>query len=183
MFPDALFLSDAKYYSVVNAALKQCMELQDRFTIIDVDGDANELRTGTNFRNAGLTTEYLKYGAAYTPYLNTSYSYGFTDSGVTISEIAVNEKGSAVLEIDKADGVKIEVSFNGEKPADAALPQAQISESASATEPKIAITQNNKLTITVQKLDTADNTKGNTCLLYTSPSPRDQRGSRMPSSA
>ena len=24
---------------------------------------------------------------------------------------------------------------------------------------------------------------GNTCLLYTSPSPRDQRGSRMPSSA
>ena len=26
-------------------------------------------------------------------------------------------------------------------------------------------------------------TRGNTCLLYTSPSPRDQRGSRMPSSA
>ena len=26
-------------------------------------------------------------------------------------------------------------------------------------------------------------TKGNICLLYTSPSPRDQRGSRMPSSA
>ena len=26
-------------------------------------------------------------------------------------------------------------------------------------------------------------TKGKTCLLYTSPSPRDQRGSRMPSSA
>ena len=25
--------------------------------------------------------------------------------------------------------------------------------------------------------------KGSTCLLYTSPSPRDQRGSRMPSSA
>ena len=27
------------------------------------------------------------------------------------------------------------------------------------------------------------NTNVNTCLLYTSPSPRDQRGSRMPSSA
>ncbi len=162
VFPDALFLSSAKYYSVVNAALKQCSDLQDRFTIIDVDGDAEELRTGTAFRDAGLTTEYLKYGAAYTPYLNTSYSYGFSDSGVTINEIAVSEKGSAMLEIDKADGVKIEVSFNGEKPADAALPQAQISESASAAEPKIAITQNNKLTITVQKLDTADETKGHT---------------------
>ncbi|MET0752982.1 MAG: phage tail sheath C-terminal domain-containing protein [Pyrinomonadaceae bacterium] len=164
VFPDALFLSDAKYYSVVNAALEQCMELQDRFTIIDVDGDANELKTGTKFRNASLTTEYLKYGAAYTPYLNTSYSYGFSDSGVTINEIAVNEKGSAILEINKANGVKIEVSFNGEKPADAALPQAQISESGSANAnlPKIEITQNNKLTITVQKLDTADATKGNT---------------------
>ena len=28
-----------------------------------------------------------------------------------------------------------------------------------------------------------DSLKGNVCLLYTSPSPRDQRGSRMPSSA
>ncbi|MGC2237427.1 MAG: phage tail sheath C-terminal domain-containing protein [Pyrinomonadaceae bacterium] len=162
VFPDALFLSSAKYYAVVNAALRQCSDLQDRFTIIDVDGDANELRTGTQFRDAGLTTEYLKYGAAYTPYLNTSYSYGFSDAGVTISEIAVNEKGSAILEIDKVNAVKIEVSFNGEKPADAALPQAQISESAGAAEPKIAITQNNKLTITVQKVDAADKTKGNT---------------------
>ena len=30
---------------------------------------------------------------------------------------------------------------------------------------------------------TGSRTTGNTCLLYTSPSPRDQRGSRMPSSA
>ena len=30
---------------------------------------------------------------------------------------------------------------------------------------------------------TALRMKGETCLLYTSPSPRDQRGSRMPSSA
>ena len=28
-----------------------------------------------------------------------------------------------------------------------------------------------------------DNVEGSACLLYTSPSPRDQRGSRMPSSA
>ena len=31
--------------------------------------------------------------------------------------------------------------------------------------------------------ETLLNRKGTTCLLYTSPSPRDQRGSRMPSSA
>ena len=32
-------------------------------------------------------------------------------------------------------------------------------------------------------LDFAENVQDNSCLLYTSPSPRDQRGSRMPSSA
>ena len=31
--------------------------------------------------------------------------------------------------------------------------------------------------------DRVDTEEGYTCLLYTSPSPRDQRGSRMPSSA
>ena len=32
-------------------------------------------------------------------------------------------------------------------------------------------------------IDIDDNQLNNACLLYTSPSPRDQRGSRMPSSA
>ena len=32
-------------------------------------------------------------------------------------------------------------------------------------------------------LSTKDDVNTNICLLYTSPSPRDQRGSRMPSSA
>ena len=35
----------------------------------------------------------------------------------------------------------------------------------------------------VQLLEAAKLKKGSSCLLYTSPSPRDQRGSRMPSSA
>jgi uncharacterized protein len=166
VFPDALFLARAKYYAVVDAALKQCSDLQDRFTIIDVHSgaDQTELGTGTALRQAALTTENLKYGAAYTPYLDTSYSYGFNDSGVTINEIVVNEKGSAVLAIDKTKGVNIEVLYNDALPADAAaLPQAQIIESSSANAnlPKIEISQN-KLTITVQKLIATDEGKGNT---------------------
>ena len=34
-----------------------------------------------------------------------------------------------------------------------------------------------------EKHDKKENKKDKNCLLYTSPSPRDQRGSRMPSSA
>ena len=41
---------------------------------------------------------------------------------------------------------------------------------------KIWLTKDNKIAITCVALN-------NDCLLYTSPSPRDQRGSRMPSSA
>ena len=41
-----------------------------------------------------------------------------------------------------------------------------------------AIVEKYKSQISIQYLE-----KDNTCLLYTSPSPRDQRGSRMPSSA
>ena len=37
--------------------------------------------------------------------------------------------------------------------------------------------------VKLQMWDTAGQEKFKTCLLYTSPSPRDQRGSRMPSSA
>lgn len=90
VFPDALFLPSAKYYTVVNAALTQCADMQDRFTIIDLHpGDTpdelkTELKTGAILRSFGLTTENLKYGAAYTPFLNTSYSYEFDDEGVTL---------------------------------------------------------------------------------------------------
>ena len=44
---------------------------------------------------------------------------------------------------------------------------------------------NNANLVTVKTLASGNSTpaEGDTCLLYTSPSPRDQRGSRMPSSA
>ena len=42
---------------------------------------------------------------------------------------------------------------------------------------------NRATTNTANKSDTKTKTATKSCLLYTSPSPRDQRGSRMPSSA
>ena len=47
--------------------------------------------------------------------------------------------------------------------------------------PSLAIHQDNKYLDSMDKWNTHQHTKS--CLLYTSPSPRDQRGSRMPSSA
>lgn len=88
VFPDAPALSDRDYYGLYQDALKQCSELQDRFTLIDVkdpvsvtsnDGTAVSpivaFRGTTTFPGIGIN--YLNYGAAYYPYLNTTLSYQY----------------------------------------------------------------------------------------------------------
>jgi hypothetical protein len=77
----------------MGAALSQCYNLQDRFTIIDVidtntssssvsdNIDAN----ATSFRGGTLDLTTLKYGAAYYPFLNTSIDYAYDDDDVTVT--------------------------------------------------------------------------------------------------
>ena len=99
LFPDALYLKHAAYYAVVNHALKQCNDLQDRFTILDIHtGDTNdqqaieeELKTGSLFRSSQLNLDYLKYGAVYTPYLNTSYKYVFKEEDVHLKGLSTKK--------------------------------------------------------------------------------------------
>lgn len=76
---DAVNLPAADYHALCQAALAQCNKLGDRFSIFDVaGGDVSA------FRN-GIGTSYLAFGAAYHPYLQTSLSYAYEESGVTIS--------------------------------------------------------------------------------------------------
>lgn len=79
VFPDAVSLGTvAEYGQVVQAALAHCNKLQDRFTIADMYGtDANTFR-------GELGTEYLKYGAAYYPFLKSTLNYGFDEGSVDI---------------------------------------------------------------------------------------------------
>ena len=77
VFPDGVSLSVAEMGSVQVAALAQCEKLQDRFVIMDLcQGDqpaSPTLDPIANFRqNAG--TNNLKYGAAYYPWLRTTYA-------------------------------------------------------------------------------------------------------------
>lgn len=81
---EATNLPTADYYEVCQAALSQCADLKDRFCILDVlEGDTR----GTEFRN-GIGMNNLKYGAAYTPFLQTSLSHRYRDAGVTISGLS-----------------------------------------------------------------------------------------------
>ena len=83
--PTLILLTDAvnlpEYYDLCQQALAQCGKLKDRFAILDVLKDD---KTGTQFRAASLTD--LKYGAAYYPYLQTTLSYVYEETGVDVSE-------------------------------------------------------------------------------------------------
>ncbi|OJJ20895.1 hypothetical protein BKI52_09960 [marine bacterium AO1-C] len=78
---DAANLAPADYYARCVQVLNQCGELKDRFGIFDVlssDTDATLFR-----QNIG--SNHLKYGAAYLPYLKTSYSYQYEDKDVDVA--------------------------------------------------------------------------------------------------
>jgi uncharacterized protein len=83
VIPEAVNLtSDGDYFGIYNEALKQCADLMDRVTIIDVKQSNNPITTdiSTNFRKdaGGLQVDYLRFGAAYYPYLATTVDYDYT---------------------------------------------------------------------------------------------------------
>ncbi|MBU0487555.1 MAG: phage tail protein [Bacteroidetes bacterium] len=81
--PDAVLLAKKDdCYTIQQQMLAQCNKLQDRVSVLDVfDGykDRSDEDVVLNFRN-GIGVNFLKYGAAYYPWLqttlNTDFSYG-----------------------------------------------------------------------------------------------------------
>lgn len=104
VFPDAVKLSDDNYGSVVDAALSSCNKTQDRFTIADVrnavvGGTDDNAKVSANFRAKVTknTVEFLKYGAAYFPYVNTNVPFVSADANVTLAAfntVTVADDGS-----------------------------------------------------------------------------------------
>lgn len=74
LFPDAVKLSATDLGEVQQAAIKQCADLQDRFTICDVKetagGDDITYASDIDTFRFNIGTKNLKYAAAYTPFIN-----------------------------------------------------------------------------------------------------------------
>ncbi len=102
LFPDAVNLDETDYHGVCKEALGQCGELKDRFAIFDVKKKKTDAAGA--FRT-GIGTNYLMYGAAYYPYLQTTLNYHYEESGVTI--------GSSPAEVNIPDENGIKVSYSG----------------------------------------------------------------------
>ncbi len=86
VFPDATFAVDTQFYPLYTAALEQCKDLQDRFTIIDTytDGPSAIADMRDEITSDPLA---LKYGAVYYPNLITTLSYNYLDSKVKVTDV------------------------------------------------------------------------------------------------
>jgi uncharacterized protein len=141
---DAINLDATDYYDLCDAALAHCKKLGDRFSIFDVKKDADQntdvaaRKSDTEtFRNM-IGTNYLSYGAAYHPYLQTSLSYVYEESGVTILPPPPWTKSL---------GAKtIEVTFSG---TPGAAPQVKVVLDATKTAPTFTVV-GRVLTITIK---------------------------------
>ena len=88
LLTDAVHLSSTDYYGLCYEVLTQCNDLKDRFGVFDIlSSDVNTNGIGADFRN-NIGTSYLKYGATYYPYLQTTLSPHYTDDSVMISGLS-----------------------------------------------------------------------------------------------
>lgn len=108
--PEAQNLNIADYIELLDAALGQCADLQDRFVIMDVHGDDVSLTTpdGTPHQVLNAVGKFrdkigpnnLKYGAAYAPNIETSldFAYEETTTNVTAPALGGNPAVNATLD-------------------------------------------------------------------------------------
>ncbi len=87
----------AKFSDLQKLALKQCADLQDRFCIFDLmDGYLAEDVSNTpvsNFRDK-IGINFLNYGAAYYPWIITSYNYD-----ISFRQLHIFDKAAPLVEI------------------------------------------------------------------------------------
>ena len=86
VIPDAVILDEGHFNDLMNLALKQCGDLQDRFTIMDIkDGFLDDDNVVSKFRN-GVSGTYLNYGAVYYPWLRSSLPYKITYGNTKVTK-------------------------------------------------------------------------------------------------
>lgn len=86
VFPDAQSLGGPSYYGLYVAALTQCADLKDRFTIIDLKKDGSAASDPVGTLRDTIGTSNLKCGAAYWPWLMTNFNYSWSNDSITFSQ-------------------------------------------------------------------------------------------------
>lgn len=84
--PESVNLSTADYQTLAQAILLQCNTLQDRFAVFDIYGGDARLDTGALATARGyFGNNYLKYGAAYYPFIKTTLNFSVAGAEDNVS--------------------------------------------------------------------------------------------------
>lgn len=128
LFPDAKALNEGDFYALYGDALTQCHDMQDRFTIIDTYASDDIADNAAALRNQiVLEKDYLKYGAAYYPYLETILDYRYNEDDILINHItnvpdaistASNDVDKALVTIPTTLSNLVSITNAGGTPAD-----------------------------------------------------------------
>ena len=112
VLPDAVNLPQNDFYALGQESLALCENLADRFAILDVPYTwTTSVRDATNFRS-GIGINNLCYGAAYYPYLLTSLSYQYLETGVQVTNGSVYSSDANGLTVNQlSNGIAAFVSI------------------------------------------------------------------------
>jgi phage tail sheath protein FI len=129
VLPESIGLVAADIKELNDAMLAQCAKLQDRFTLIDVpQGGTTVITTvADNFRNNLVSSDNLKYGAAYYPQVQSGATYNRV--GNEDIKIQADNRGGINAGIYKKTGTAKAIT----KIIDTAAPVAAVKASAKIT--------------------------------------------------
>ncbi|RAJ06505.1 hypothetical protein LX64_01632 [Chitinophaga skermanii] len=93
IYPEGQFMAKDTYATLLDESLKQCFELKDRFVVMDLFSDGQDLDTDSKvlaaaaeFRNkVGAVSDHVSYGAAYFPNVRSTFDYTVDLSTVLIN--------------------------------------------------------------------------------------------------
>lgn len=105
LFPDAVNLDEVNFYPLQQSAIAQCAKLQDRVTVLDLKENLSSWDTAVqNFRDS-IGISNLKYAAAYSPWLFTTYAN-------SVDFALINNTGAVRNAADTADIDLINLSID-----------------------------------------------------------------------
>lgn len=110
--PDAVKMSEANVNSLYQACLTHANDMQDRFCVFDLREGAEDFDDAVSQFRSGIGVNYLKYGAAYTPWLKANLPRDVKYKDV---KDKIYKSGTAVTLKSLADSTSDEAKFTADR--------------------------------------------------------------------
>ncbi len=123
VIPEGQSMDHGTYFQVISKAINQCVELGDRFVIMDVQHSGRDLQTAGEIKE--VADEFrdllqgggdtLKYGAAYFPNIRSTFNYDYdpalsniklfnqTGADIPLSALTNSQKSNVILALNTLD--------------------------------------------------------------------------------